>query len=566
MNQENNYSLILSRLIVHTLKNNNIDTFYISPGYRDAPMIAALLEEGLDVNLYSAMDERAASYMALGYVKASSKPCVLLCTSGTAAANYFPAVIEAKEDQLPLIVISCDRPGKLVNNGANQTIDQSNLYSSFVKKSISLDAPNASMDLYSIYQTVSLLRDIAVVAPKGPVHLNLPLVAPLEPRSDNNTEVTRLSNELSKLKSQKWNQSILPSLNLELSDEMKSKILESSRPVFLIGRMNRKQREKLKSIVGSINALCFYDLGSGMKFQDGFELMDLEISQMKNLLESYNPDLVMHFGKRLISKYFDIFLKEHSNVEYFVFSDYEYQQVAEHRVHTRVRFDGADALLKVLDLIGSKKYPPLDGIRELKFSFYERVKKSDFSSPKIAQTTIEMGDKWNYYVANSSVVRSFDSWTFTSAREVCDFEMNRGVSGIEGQLATAIGFSRFTKQNQLTFLGDVTAIHDLNSFLQLANTDYSHAVVVLNNQGGHIFDKLPISRFETVLNPFMSTPHQFEFSGICDMAGVTYFKVRDIDSYKEALRTCIKLKKAVVIECVLDARADVSLFDEIKKG
>ena len=446
MNQENNYSLILSRLIVHTLKNNNIDTFYISPGYRDAPMIAALVEESQDLKLYSAMDERAAAYMALGYVKASLKPCVLLCTSGTAAANYFPAVIEAKEDQLPLIVISCDRPGELVYNGANQTIDQSKLYSDFVKKTICLDAPNSSMNLYSIYQSVSLLRDISVTAPKGPVHLNLPLVAPLEPRSDSNAEVLRLSNELLKLKSQKWNQSIRASLNLELNDEIKSKILSSSRPVFLIGRMNRKQREKLKSIVGSMNALCFYDLGSGLKFQDGFELMDLEIPQMKALLESYNPDLVMHFGRRLISKYFDIFLREHSDLEYLVFSDYEYQQVAEHRVHTRVRYDGVEALLKVSDLIRLKNYPPLDGIRELKFSFYEKVTSSEFSSPKIAQATIEMADKWNYYVANSSVVRSFDSWAFTSSRVPCDFEMNRGVSGIEGQLATAIGFSRFYKR------------------------------------------------------------------------------------------------------------------------
>ena len=426
MKQANNYSLILSKLVVHTLKTNNIDTFYISPGYRDAPMIAALLEAGDSLNLHSAMDERAAAYMALGYAKASSKAVVLLCTSGTAVANYFPAVIEAKEDQIPLIVISCDRPNSLVFNGANQTIDQSNIFSDFVKKSICLDAPSNITDLYSVQQKISLLGDVANSFPSGPVHLNLPLVGPLEPKTQESEGVEKLARDLEVIMSTPT----LPAgsisvMGWDFNEEIKAKIVSASRPMIIVGRMNRMQRQELKDLVGHLKLPSFFDLGSGMKFQDGFEIIDLEHPQMRDILKSYKPDLVMHFGKRAISKYFDIFMKQEPEIDYFVFSDYENQQVAECRLHTRVRCCGASALKKVIGLIRDKSYPTLKGIRELKYRNYQSVRAAGFCGPTIAQSTISSAGEWNFYVA-ISMVRLFDTWVFTTAQNICDFEMNRG--------------------------------------------------------------------------------------------------------------------------------------------
>ena len=153
----------------------------------------------------------------------------------------------------------------------------------------------------------------------------------------------------------------------------------------------------------------------------------------------------------------------------------------------------------------------------------------------LSQSTLESGLDFDYYVANSSIVRAFDSWNFTRAITSSDFEMNRGASGIEGQISTAIGYSRFTNRPQLTFIGDVTAIHDLNSFLELSKTKSPHVVVILNNSGGHIFDKLPISKYENVLNPFMSTPHSYTFKGLSEMAKILYCEVDNIADYKKAL-------------------------------
>ena len=189
---------------------------------------------------------------------------------------------------------------------------------------------------------------------------------------------------------------------------------------------------------------------------------------------------------------------------------------------------------------------------------------SGFTMSNLSQSTLESGLDFDYYVANSSIVRAFDSWNFTRAITSSDFEMNRGASGIEGQISTAIGYSRFTNRPQLTFIGDVTAIHDLNSFLELSKTKSPHVVVILNNSGGHIFDKLPISKYENVLNPFMSTPHSYTFKGLSEMAKISYCEVDNIADYKKALTEAHSRNEASIVECRVSSSKEVELFNKIK--
>lgn len=175
-----NWNTFASSLLVHGLSQLGVRGFFVSPGYRDAPFIAAL-QVRPDLSVKSCMDERAAAYEALGFAKATRRPAVLVCTSGTAGANYLPAVIEAKTDQLPLLVITADRPFEMVHAGAQQVIDQRQLFGSFVKQSLDFPAPSPTLDMAAWLSYVRMLVEISCEGRQGPVHLNLPFRLPLDP-------------------------------------------------------------------------------------------------------------------------------------------------------------------------------------------------------------------------------------------------------------------------------------------------------------------------------------------------------------------------------------------------
>ena len=169
-----------ARIIAQALVDSAVTHFFISPGYRDAPLIAAL--QSCDgVTLVSCFDERAAGFAAVTFAKAAERPAALICTSGTAGANYLPAVVEAHASQVPLIVLTCDRPIELVKTGANQTTEQLSFFSGFAKSVYALESVNPAVEPVRLFELIFSGLRAAVEYPAGPVHFNVPLRAPLEP-------------------------------------------------------------------------------------------------------------------------------------------------------------------------------------------------------------------------------------------------------------------------------------------------------------------------------------------------------------------------------------------------
>lgn len=166
---DDHLNLLWSSLIVSELIKNGIDTFFISPGNRSAPLISALTYEHR-AHKKICPDERAAGYRALGYAKAAGRAGVLVCTSGTAPANYYPAVIEASREDLPMIIFSADRPPELVDSDANQTIVQENLYGRYCRDSLFLPCPDAAYPLEALLTKI----DYLVSSHSGQVHINCP--------------------------------------------------------------------------------------------------------------------------------------------------------------------------------------------------------------------------------------------------------------------------------------------------------------------------------------------------------------------------------------------------------
>jgi len=171
-----NLNLLWSSLIVTELIKNGMETFFVSPGNRNAPLISALVNEAIACKKIC-MDERAAGYRALGHAKATGRPGVLVCTSGTAPANYYPAVIEAFREEIPMVILSADRPPELVGSDANQTIVQPDLYGRYCRDSLFLPCPSADYPLEALLSKI----DSLVVHSNGPVHINCAYRDPLVP-------------------------------------------------------------------------------------------------------------------------------------------------------------------------------------------------------------------------------------------------------------------------------------------------------------------------------------------------------------------------------------------------
>ena len=169
-----------AQLIVQELLRNQINQFVLSPGSRCTPLTAAVAAEKQAAALMH-FDERGAAYFALGYARASGRPAVLVCTSGTAAANYYPAVVEASMDMLPLILLTADRPPELLASGANQTIEQVNLYGNYVRFHFELPCPDELVAPESILTLVDQAVYRATRSPAGPVHINCMFREPLAP-------------------------------------------------------------------------------------------------------------------------------------------------------------------------------------------------------------------------------------------------------------------------------------------------------------------------------------------------------------------------------------------------
>lgn len=553
-----NWNIFASSLLIEVCARFGSDTFFVSPGYRDAPFIAAL-SLNPKVKMISCWDERAAGYQALGHAKATRKPAVLICTSGTAGANYLPAVIEAKVDHIPLLVITADRPFELVFANAQQVIDQRDLFGKFVKKSLDFPAPSPSLNPRAWLSYARMMLETTVEDRPGPVHVNLPFHAPLDPieakEKPGEAVLAKALEALERMhfgqgakRISRWSEDLLASFARDIQS--------AKRGLLLIGRLpdDEDERANIRRLRDKLRWPLFADIGSGLKFESSEEIPDLTIPASRKLLEDYDPDCVIHIGKRLVSRHFDDALARLSEARYWVLSDEEEVQdpyhLAQRRQH-RADWSTIHPLLAELDL----QKPEASRLSALNRKLAQ-VKSPVFNFRDVAD--VIRGAKRNpVFLGNSTAIRAFDSWCFEPGPSL-EVQANRGVSGIEGLLATTIGLSLATKKTWTLVVGDISLLHDLNSIIALAQSQAKVIVVLVNNVGGRIFETLPVQKYPWVKDPLISTPHAFEFSGIAAMARLPYDLCRSKDEFAKIYEDRQKHGESCIIECAQDAEADLN--------
>ncbi len=591
-------------MIIDELLAHGVTHYYLSPGMRNAPLIAALNARKQStpdqLDFFVVMDERSAAFRAMGHAKKTGRPAVLICTSGTALANYMPAVVEAWKIRLPMIVLSADRPPELNASDANQTIIQDNIYGNYVAESLNLGVPTESISPRALRTSVANIVTRAMRSgPSGPspVHLNLSFREPLDGTSHDKNETPLISHEyLEKVKadcnftknseskrSTHYTESYAQVPN-EVLEQVVEKLNQAQRAMFVLGELPPWiDRTPISETLKKLNIPLFLDVGSSLKYEHQIPHGAPSFDHPE-VFEQYRkspPKLIIHLGGRIVARHYYELLAQSPDIFLISVNDSSRKEDPSHQIRMRLVARPDIFCANLNKLLTDTK--PLELAKNFQFeardwkSFIQQksaiIDESKLSYPVISKTTIEtIPEDSTLYLGNSTVIRSFDSYASDKVSKRLHTITHRGASGIEGFVSAAIGHTEtkfFLGDNSPTtlVLGDVSAIHDLNAFIELKNKKIPLIIVIVNNQGGGIFTLLPMKKDEHLIKSMLS-PHDFDFHPLINGLGVTYLKAqtRDqyIDSYKQALQKSMSEQAPIVIEACFNHEDNREVYKKLR--
>jgi len=563
--QAQNLSRLWSSLIVDELAKNGVQDIYCAPGMRNAPILAAS-HFHKDIKTYSFIDERALSFRAIGNAKHPGRIPALTCTSGTAMANFLPAVIEAYRSGLPLVVLTADRPIELVKIDANQTIDQTTILKDFCCHTLNLDAPSQTLSPLRLRALISSAVGKAIMHNR-PVHINIPLREPLD---NTNTELNEyfvnialssFDNELPKIKSSQH-------MNYKSDDQIEQLLKSSKRPLIVVGKLERENnKSEYISALKNIEIPKYVDITSGIKFS--FSLKDKlnPTFDHPEVFESYSdnkPDLIIHIGGRLISKHYYRFQEQNPEIQVVHITNVDTNHDPGFSNNLRILCDPVSFLKDISELSLNSDSP----ISWEEFTVRKReiIESSDMSFPFLSKNIIENTENdTEFLIGNSTAIRSFDSYIHPNMNFPISTFSNRGVSGIEGFVATLCGLTDVSEKSKVLILGDVSLKHDLNSLYMLKEyQDQNITIVIANNYGGGIFELLPISKEKEFL-PLLSTPHEDSFEDIIKaFSYISYQKCYEKEDFVAKYRQANKKTGINFIEVIIDTDKNKEVYNKLR--
>ncbi|MFH1374480.1 MAG: 2-succinyl-5-enolpyruvyl-6-hydroxy-3-cyclohexene-1-carboxylic-acid synthase [bacterium] len=549
-----------AKLIVEELIRNGVSFFVLSPGSRSSPLTAAVAAHN-DAASVVHYDERGAAFHGLGYARATRLPTALICTSGTAAANFMPAVVEAEMDMVPLILLTADRPPELRHTGANQTIDQVHLYGRYARWFCDLPCPDLDIVPEFVLTTIDQAVHYARRTPAGPVHINCMFREPLVPVG----EKSDFSNYLTPVA--RWTQDSEPFTQYVATETVtdKESILQVAKAInsverglLVVGQLHRREnRQAVADLAQQIKWPVLPDIASGLRLSADNQNVMAYYDQLllSDTFTAVNrPQAVLHFGGVPTSKRLQQFLKACQPEIYIHVANHPRRHDPDHRITMRIESSIAAFCRK----LGGRLNPGagsewlekwVAGSRCVEQVLETRLDAvSELSEPGIARLVskyILPGS--GLFVASSMPIRDLDMYADPSGPEVT-VGCNRGASGIDGTIASAIGFARGLNRPTTLLIGDLAFLHDLNSLALIKSLRHSFTIVVLNNDGGGIFSFLPTAKLKEHFEPFFGTPHGLDFKPAAQMFGCDHGCPNSCESFVEAYESAQQKDGVTIIE------------------
>lgn len=562
-----NRNLLWARVFVDELARGGLREIVIAPGSRSTPLVFAFAERD-DLRVYSLLDERGAAFFALGLAQAVDRPVVILCTSGTAAANFLPAVVEAHYGRIPLLVLTADRSHELRESGANQTVDQVRLFGSHALWSVDVALPEAQPPpvlLRSLRTLAARALGKADGAPKGAVHLNFPFRKPLEPTIEPDALDHAPAGPASGDPVVRIVKSILTPSEGQI-EQLAGILRTAQRPAIVCGPRSPGGDfpAAVRALAAKAGAALFADALSGVRFgAPGLAGYDTVLSAMP---KPAAPDAVIAFGAPPTSQALSDYLAAAIGPRVMVTGDDVWQD-PDHLTAVWLQADPALLCRKVAAVIEERA--PAAWLRQHeRAAGYARAALVDvrretwFDGGVVAAVSEALPADAQIFVASSLSVRNLDQFG-AGERTLCVLG-NRGASGIDGTVSSAFGLAAANASAPTVLItGDLALYHDLNGLIAANRLGLKLITVVINNNGGGIFHRLPVAAFDPPFEDLFVTPHGLTFEAAARQFGLCYACVRDEAGLQQQLAAALADDGSWLIEAPTDAEADLAARREV---
>jgi len=523
----------LAQLVLQQCVADEIENVVISPGSRNAPLTIGFVNHP-KINALSIVDERSAAFFALGMAQQLQKPVALLCSSGSALLNYYPAIAEAYYSKIPLVVISADRPKHLIDIGDGQTIRQENVFANHILYNANLKELKSEFLKKDLNDNEIWIQEALISAKdnKGPVHINVPFDEPLYEVTDKLTiEITEEEKPVK--------DSLLDEIPLEVDDLQKYADIwnSSTKKMVLLGTCfpDAMIQTQLDHIVKDPSVLVLTETTSNVyneKFINSIDQLIIPLDDVES--KELQPDILLTFGGMVVSKKIKQFLRKlkpnhHWHIDKFNASDTYYCLEHHFEVSPQLFFSQFFFLTKQKESDYQRKWLDIKNERKLKHDHY--LKSTEFSDLQVFELIFKALPKhMHLQLSNSSVVRYAQLFNIPDDTEVF---CNRGTSGIDGSTSTAIG-AAYVNQKQTVFLtGDISFLYDSNALWNnYLKNDFR--IILINNSGGGIFRFIPGPKTSNALEYF-ETPHHLNAANLCEMYGIEYDSVGSKNELKNIL-------------------------------
>lgn len=544
--------------IARACEETGIKHAVICPGSRSAPLVFAFTQTS--ITCHSVVDERSAGYIALGIAQQLNEPVVLICTSGTAALSFFPAIAEAYYQKIPLLVLTADRPPELLNQQDGQMIMQKNVYGKHVLSSQEL--PCYSTGNEDIAETKTVILEsikISLNNGRGPVHVNIPLREPLYPavleRSPKpkvvETEVNAnpVSVVAQKFVTETWNR--------------------SKKKLIVIGQMpcDASLNGALQELKHHDDVVIVCDVLSnvyGLNTAEQFDYL-LQRADFQTLGE-LEPDFILSLGGPVLSKSLKLWLQKLKPTTHIRFNVGDekidtYRNVTEH-----IRGNPSALLFQ----LGISVKPHLPS-RYKQFWLVANAVVAHYIQKFVSEDTWSelhamsqmlkfIPDAANVQVGNSSIIRYLSNLGTLNPSWVMNG--NRGTSGIDGCTSTAVGAAMVNNRPTYLLTGDIAFLYDMNALWNTLPNNLK--IIVFNNQGGGIFQLIDGPRKHKMQLHYFTTPHQRSIQQIALQSGLQYYLCKQKSDVEKCRKFFSPQSTAAILEIKVDMKMNVEIFQQFK--
>jgi len=543
---KSNLNLIWSYQIASILSSVGIKYACICPGSRNSALIIGFTDN-LNFITSSHIDERSAGYFALGISKKNNIPTVVITTSGTAVANLFPSIIESNLSKTPLIILTADRPSHLIDKGGNQTINQKDIYGKHVRNFNDVGSPSENFSLLQKKIESSYQHSIGINGmPPGPVHINIPFDEPLVPKLIYNYENTIKANlKIDTYKSD---------LNLKKINFDKSLIVCGEIPSY-------ESLDSILELSEHIDAPILADPTSNLRYY----------KKHRNIISNYNfildkikitPNAIIRFGRKPTSKVLTSFIKDHNNVV-LVDKYPTYNDDADNYIKSNYN----DFLIFVrssyANISSNISFNKLFEYQNKISSFIEQLNADEYNCEGMLINRIlnELKPNTNVFIGNSMAIREADDFTVNIGKNI-NIYCNRGASGIDGLVSTALGISYSSTNKSIlnvAILGDLSFFHDMNGLFFCKGHELNTKFIILNNNGGGIFSSLDIEKLKyPKFKEYWTTPLNLDLKKIANVYNIKYSIARNPSEAQ------MIINKNTGVE-IIDYKIDIKNSKKIKK-